>query len=108
MINLNASINLKKVKVNVFALLKYSYPIVIIVIVACLAWMMYFLYQNVYRTLTAAEILTELRKKVPEETLQEDKFKQIIIRIREKTGMEEATSTATTTPAIKNPFVPLE
>ena len=105
MINLNTSINLKKIKVNVFILLRCLYPAVLVLIVVFLSWMMYFLYQNVYQTLAEAEILTELRKKVPEETLQKDKFEGIIQKLKEKTGIMETT---TSTPAGKDPFLPLE
>jgi len=80
-------------------LVRYGYGLTIIIIILVLVWLMYFLYCNVYQTLGQAEIVTQLKQKVLEEDLQQDKFNLVVEKLKAK--QQAATSTP---PLTGNPF----
>lgn len=94
--------NFKKIKNNLFRIINYLFPLTLAIIIITSALFANFVYKNVYQTIAQAEVLTELKKEVPEEILDKEKFYQILENIKQKTEIA-----ATTTPEIKNPFLPL-
>lgn len=95
-------IELKKIKFNFSYLLRYLYPITIVVIVIILSVLIFFLYNNVYKTLAYAEMVTALKQKVPPENLEKKQFEEILEKIQEKIKKPAAPINN-----IKNPFLPL-
>lgn len=77
-------IKLNKLKINSFLLIRYFYPVSIIIILIILGGFLFFLYQNVYQTLAQAKTVTDLKQKVSEERLQKEKFDEIIEKINQK------------------------
>jgi len=65
-------------------LAKYIFSLTIAVIVAVLAWVMFFLYNNVYLTMTQAEIVSSLKSKVIEESVDYGRFNKILEKINWK------------------------
>ena len=63
---------------------KYIYPVAIFIATAAVCLVMYFLYNNVYKTIDQAEVVTNLKGKVVQEQLQQALFLQIIDKIRKK------------------------
>lgn len=98
--------NLKKIKLNLFAVLRLLKPTIFLVIALAVIFMFFFLYRNVYQTISQAEILTELKKEVPEEALQKEKFLQILEKIKNKQLILPDQNFASTT--LSNPFRPLK
>jgi len=64
--------------------INHLYQISLIIIVIILAILMFFLYNNVYKTLSHAEAVTELEKEVTEEELAREKFKEIMSQMETK------------------------
>ncbi len=95
-------IEIKNLHINVFRLLRYSYPVTITLILIALSVVFFFLYQKVYKTLAFAEIVTNLKQKVPEEELEKNKFQSILDKIHQKVE-----SNAIDFNNLKNPFAPL-
>jgi len=85
-----------------FSISKYLYSITIVLIVAGLCFLFLFLYRNVYLTLSQAEIVTMLKKEIPEESLNKSKLTEIIDNIKIKTTPKQKTE------QIKNPFLFIE
>jgi len=69
-------LNLKKI--NFFLIIRYLYPITIIVVVMTLLILLRFLYSNVYQTIIEAELISDLKKETTDESLEKDKFDQVI------------------------------
>jgi len=61
--------------------IKYIYPLTITVIIAVLCWVMYFLYNNVYLTMAQAELVSGLKTKVIEASVNLDRFNAVVKRI---------------------------
>src|SRR3989339_566940 len=99
--NLN-KIKLKKAHINYFALVRYFYPITIIIIIIVLGFFMLFLYNNVYQTIAQAEALTDLRKHVSDEQLLKENFEEIIENIEQKKQPTDIDFNN-----LKNPFLDL-
>ncbi len=74
----------KKIKINFTATIRYFYPATIALIVFILIALCCFLYQNVYKTLAQMEQVTELKKETADETLEKEKFNQILADIKKK------------------------
>ena len=55
---------IKKIKIDPLRILRRSYPVTIIIVVVTLIIVAFFLYQNVYQTLSYAKIVTNLKQKV--------------------------------------------
>lgn len=89
-------------KINFFALIRYFYPLAIFIIVLILLGLFWFLYQNVYQTISRAQELTELKKEVSQEYLKTELFDQILERIKSKQELPNYE----TNNNINNPFVP--
>lgn len=81
------NINIKKI--NFFLVISYLYPATIVVIVIALLILMRFLYSNVYQTIIQAELITDLRKEISEQSLEKDKFNEIIKNIETKTKADK-------------------
>ena len=101
-INLNLKLNLKKIKINPLAFARRLTPISICLIVVVLILFMGFLYRNVYQTLAQAETVTNLKKEVTEESLDKEKFYQVLEKIDKKTA-----SAKIDFGGLKNPFAPI-
>jgi cell division protein FtsL len=95
-------VNLKGIKINVFSLVKYMYPVTILLIVVILVILMNFLYHKVYQTIIQAELITDLRKEISEENLDKDKFNKALQAIERKRS-DETIDIKT----ITDPFLPL-
>ena len=90
----------KKIKkINFFILIRYLYPITIIIIIIALFILIRFLYNNVYQTIIEAELITDLRKEISDQNLEKDKFDKVIDEIEQKTNSEKIN-----TADIKDPF----
>ena len=74
----------KKIKINFITLIRYLYPITIVLIVITLAFLIKFLYSNVYQTIIQAELITDLKKVISEEILKREKFDKVIENIENK------------------------
>lgn len=81
------NINIKKI--NFFLIIRYLYPATIVVIVITLFILMNFLYNNVYQTIIQAELITDLRKETSDQSLEKNKFDQIIKNVESKTQAEK-------------------
>ncbi|MFA5021039.1 MAG: hypothetical protein WC517_03200, partial [Patescibacteria group bacterium] len=68
-------------------LAKYIFSLTIAIIVLALAWVMSFLYNNVYLTMTQAEIVSSLKSKVIAESVDYDRFNKILEKINRKKGL---------------------
>ncbi|MEK7653313.1 MAG: hypothetical protein AAB358_02455 [Patescibacteria group bacterium] len=101
-INFKLNFDLKKIKINPLAFARRLTPISICLIVIILILFMGFLYRNVYQTLAQAETVTNLKKEVTEESLNKEKFYQVLEKINKKTA-----STQIDFSGLKNPFAPL-
>ncbi len=88
-----------KFKLDIIKIINISRPLSLVLIVAVLSYCLYFLHQNVYLTIAQAEILTELKKEVPDEDLQIKTFQEELIQLERKI---QATSSELTT---RNPFL---
>ncbi|MDO8668783.1 MAG: hypothetical protein Q7K65_00635 [Candidatus Buchananbacteria bacterium] len=86
-------------KINFFLIVRYLYPATIIVIVITLIILTRFLYNNVYQTIIQAELITDLRKEISDQSLERDKFNQIISNVESKIQTEQIN-----TEQIKDPF----
>ena len=93
------NINIKDI--NYLVLIKIFYIIAIITMASILIFVALFLYNNVFKTLSQADILTDLKQEVIEKNLEQEKFYQILDNIENKTAEQ------TTTEKINNPFIPL-
>lgn len=82
-----------------FYLLRYLYPITILIVIIGLTFLLVFLYRNVYLTLSQAEIVTMLKKEIPEQNLERDKLMQIIDKLQAKSSPIEKID------SINNPFI---
>ncbi len=97
---------------------RYAYIITLVAICMILTALMWFLYGHVYRTLTQAELVVELKGHVSTQTLQVEQHQSVIEKIKAKSivngpsivdSVAIATSTASTTPEQrKNPFQELK
>lgn len=76
-------------RIDVFKMIKYIYPLTIFVIVLILIWVMSFLYNNVYLTMTQAEIVSNLKSKVIEESVNYAGFNAIVDKIGGKKKLAE-------------------
>lgn len=74
---------------DIFKAVKYFYPLTIVLIVAVLFWVMSFLYHNVYLTMTQAEIVTSLKTKVIEESVDFAKFNDIVKKVAAKKALAD-------------------
>lgn len=83
------------------SLIKHSYLITILLIITGLALIFWFLYRQVYQTLTQAEILTDLKKSVPGEIINRDDFTQTLSDIEQKKSRPALTNELIG----RNPFV---
>jgi len=79
----------KTATIDVFRLIKYIYPLTIVIIVLILTWVMYFLYNNVYLTMTQAQIVSTLKTKVIEESVDYSGFNAIADKIKDKDGLSD-------------------
>jgi hypothetical protein len=77
--------------------IKFIYPITIALIVLILTWLMSFLYNNVYLTMTQAETVSSLKSRVIEEKIDFAKFNAITAKIKTK-------GQAAAAPAASSPF----
>lgn len=66
---------------DAFKAAKFIYPLTIILIVSALGWILSFLYHNVYLTMTQAEIVSSLKTKVIEESVDSEKFSAVVGKI---------------------------
>jgi len=73
--------------IDIFKAIKYIYPLTIFIIVLILIWVMSFLYNNVYLTMTQAEIVSSLKSKVIEESVDFSKFNDIVKKIADKKSL---------------------
>lgn len=72
---------------DIFKAIKYIYPLTIFIIVLILIWVMSFLYNNVYLTMTQAELVSSLKSSVIEESVNFKKFNTIVGKIAEKNSL---------------------
>lgn len=86
-------------KINFFLIIRYLYPITIIIILIVLILLLRFLYSNVYQTIIQAELITDLRKEISDQSLEKNKFDQISKNIELKINAEKIN-----TASIKDPF----
>lgn len=70
-------------------LIRYIYPVSILLGTLTLLGVMLFLYSNVYETLAQAELVNDLKAKVAQENLNLDKFNQIIEDMEDKSNCSE-------------------
>ena len=75
--------------INWLSGLRFIYPITILIILIILFAVGWFLYNNVYKTIAYAEELTDLKKQVPENVLENNKFKTITEKIEAKTKLDD-------------------
>lgn len=92
-------IKIKLPAVNSFRLLRYLYPLTIFLVIIGLTALFLFLYQNVYQTLSQAEIVTMLKKEIPEQNLEKDKLLEVVQKIKTKSIPGQRVD------QIKNPFI---
>ena len=71
---------IKKIKIDPLRILRRSYPVTIIIVVVTLIIVAFFLYQNVYQTLSYAKIVTNLKQKVTSEYINMVRYEDIIKR----------------------------
>lgn len=95
------NLDLKKIKINFNGLFRHLYSLTIVIVVIILICVFFFLYKNVYQTLAYAEIVNNLKLKVPEENLEKAQFEKILTQIQAK--VEKSTVDFS---KIKNPFTP--
>lgn len=81
-------------------IINYIYPLTILIIIIGITWFVYFLYNNVYQTMTKAEIVSRLKASVSDVSLEKKKFDEIIENIRVKTSP----TTKPRSTKIPNPF----
>lgn len=74
-------------EIDLFKAIKYIYPLTIAIIVLILIWVMSFLYNNVYLTMSQAEIVSSLKSKVIEESVDFSKFTEIVGEIDAKKAL---------------------
>lgn len=79
----------KTVTIDIFRLIKYIYPMTIFIIILILIWVMYFLYNNVYLTMTQAQIVSTLKTKVIEESVNYNGFNAIADKIKAKEKLSD-------------------
>lgn len=76
--------NKNKPKINFFLIIRYLYPTTIALIVVVLMLLLRFLYTHVYQTIIQAELITDLRREISDESLEKTKFEQIIANLKVK------------------------
>lgn len=69
---------------NIYWMIKYIYSITIFFIVLILIWVMSFLYNNVYLTMTQAQLVSDLKSKVIEESVDYLTFNRILEKLDNK------------------------
>lgn len=78
----------------------YIYPFTIFIIVLGIGWFLYFLYNNVYQTMTKAEIVSRLKANVSEIPLEKQTFDNILSKLQQKASLDNWQAPK----AISNPF----
>lgn len=86
-------------KINFFLIIRYLYPVTIILIIITLFILIRFLYNNVYQTIIQAELITDLRKEISDQSLDKNKFDQVTKNIEAKINSEKINSKQ-----IRDPF----
>lgn len=67
-------------------LMDYSYLITILFIIGIIGLVFWLLYHQVYLTMTQAEILTDLKKSVPLDVINNEQFDDTLRQIEQKTA----------------------
>lgn len=75
-------------RIDIFRLIKFIYPLTLLLIVIALCLVMLFLYNNVYLTMSQAEIVSSLKAKVIEESVDFSKFSGIVKKIEAKKALQ--------------------
>lgn len=73
-----------KKSVQLSKIANFIYPITILVIIIGMGWFVFFLYNNVYQTMSSAETVNKLRANVSSVSLEKDKFNTIIVQLQQK------------------------
>ncbi|MEK7098039.1 MAG: hypothetical protein AAB906_04280 [Patescibacteria group bacterium] len=82
-------IKINKTKITPQKIAHFAYFTVIILTIFTAYFLFFFLYENIYQTITQSEIIIVLKKEVASETVDINKFNQIIQNINSKgTGNE--------------------
>ncbi|MBU1164076.1 hypothetical protein KKA15_00765 [Patescibacteria group bacterium] len=80
-------LNIKKIKVglNINIIYKLIYPVMLIVILVGVGFLMIFLYNDIYKTITHAEEVSILRTEVAPEVFQIKTFEGVMENLDQKT-----------------------
>jgi len=95
-------INIDFSKMNFYKTAQQIRLLSLLIIIITLSLFVLFLYRHVHNTLSYAEIVTELKQQVTEESIDTAKFDIILDNINNKTKVPKVT---TSSPAINNPFI---
>ncbi|MFA6526471.1 MAG: hypothetical protein WCT26_03630 [Candidatus Buchananbacteria bacterium] len=79
--------NPKSGELDIFKAIKFIYPFTILIIILILFWVMSFLYTNVYLTMSQAAIVSNLKSKIIEESVNFSKFNEIEKKITVKNSL---------------------
>lgn len=77
-------ITLEKPKITPQKIARFSYFIVIILAIITIYLLTFFLYENIYLTITQSKDIILLKREVASETVDINKFNQIIQNINQK------------------------
>ncbi|OGY43135.1 MAG: hypothetical protein A3J62_03485 [Candidatus Buchananbacteria bacterium RIFCSPHIGHO2_02_FULL_38_8] len=94
---------LKLTKIKFFRIifsLRNTYILIIIAILLALSWVVYFLYKNIYQTITQSEEIILLKQEVAPDTINMAKVNAVLESINKKTTSTESIEWE----KIKNPF----
>jgi hypothetical protein len=67
----------------------YIYPFTIFIIILGIGWFLFFLYNNVYQTMTKAEIVSRLKASVSEIPLEKQTFDNILNKLQQKASLDK-------------------
>jgi len=84
-----------------FKLARYIYPLTIIIATLLISWLMFFLYDNVYLTMTQVAIVGNLKAHVIEERLSIENFNSIVSKLTEKKNLSSWRGAS----QLSNPFI---
>jgi len=91
-------IEIKKLKIRWSV--KYAYIIIAALVVGIIGFLSVFLYKNFYQTITYAKEIIVLKEKVAPETVNLEKFNEVLDKIEKKVTPETIDWQG-----IKNPFI---
>ena len=78
----------KQLKIDLVIIFNRARPITLIVIIIIIGFLLFFLKNNVYQTISTAEIVTQLKKEVPENELLFPLFEDELNQIENKTKLK--------------------